>query len=162
MLGLDIFENSAEVTALLKSEIRAFQREKRVGFAKAISLFRTGVRQKLRSGNPLKAGSKRGAELRSYGASHGPAYLSIYGRIRRTSLDLYGFVAFRARAFYLAFHETGVSKTVRRGKSGREYHFTLKKRPVFEPVAQENRETAIQLVGDAYSVFQGGSAVVGF
>lgn len=157
-----------------------FQAEQIKRMRQAANLFKKDVAAVYASGTPLKSGTarKNPEKWRTMKLARG-----VRARVRKTPAgDVMAIIGPGPRVFYGRFHETGIDTQVLRDNAAsrafrkefgsrrraartrlRElkssYRFTLKARPVVGPAFRRNVERAIQIVGDSYVAFQGGTSV---
>ena len=150
-------------TSSFRQGIRAFQRAKAKQMREAAQLVKRHVVAHLQTGAAgLKMGTGR-LRKDSSGRRLGPLAKKIQAKVRATSADVVAVIGPSRLAFYGRFHETGVSKAVTRrrkdGTTGRTYQMRLPARPFLEPVATQLEPQIVEIIGDSYDVFAGGTAI---
>lgn len=167
------------VAANLASELKSFKREQRRTVRVAANLLKKDIIRRIHMRFGVWRPRGRGKEREI-----GPLFQKISARVFNTRLNVGARVGPNRRAFYGRFYETGVSTdAVRHTKESRAllssfrekhqrytrarqqavyklkkpYHVSIKPRPYIEPALRANESKVVEIIGNSYMVFTGGS-----
>lgn len=114
----------------------------------------------------------------------GPLFEKVQSKVKRTNKDVFAIIGPSRRAFYGRFLETGINTTaLRHNRASRaadqqareagifrkrklrqyvqsiktSYQVNIKPRPYIEPALRANLNKVVEIVGESYAVFYGGS-----